>query len=479
MELPSGNRLNPPSSSVSSRRRRQRFLSEGGRVDRISALPDDLLLQVLCRLRCARTAALTSAVARPWRGLWRHLTELSFREIAPDALEAALGLVARPAISLLEIDIPEEHRGEIDPARVSALLRTAARLAPTALVFTACGNCSVAPIEVPVFHRATSIKLEVHNLCLTPPAHGLEFPVLERLSVGGGYAFDTDEFIQRCPRLRVLEVGNRCRLHKIKVHSTTIEELVVSDDCWANGIDIMAPALKQLKLSIRMDSQFSVSFSAPMVENLWWDFSCPSQNVGDDGWRMLHLSLWKKESVNTLRLTIDAGPSMLMDLEDYAEAYAPFADRNFSEEIASLPNFSVLQLHLIRRGHAFGPVVSNLLGICTFIQKLKVDINEFTCTGVCPPNCPCEQPQNWRSQTISLAALEEVEIEGSEGTGGEIAFLKLLFRSAPLMKTMTMKLHPENLPTSRGCKETYKILRENPSVKCRVYCSGGEEVLYP
>ena len=476
MELRSGHRLNPPSLSVP--RRRRPFRSEGGGTDRISALPDDLLLQVLVRLRCARTAALTSAVARPWRGLWRYLTELSFREIAPDALEAALGQVARPAISLLEIDIPEEHRDEIDPARVSALLRTAARLAPTALVFTACGNCTEAPIEVPVFHRATSIKLEVHNLCLTPPAHGLEFPVLERLSIAG-CGFDMDKLIQRCPRLRVLEVGNGGRLCKIKVHSTTIEELVVSDNCWLDGIDILAPALKQLKLSISMYSQFSVSFSAPMVENLWWDFACPFQNVGDDGWRMLHLSLWNKESVNTLRLTIDAGPSMLMDLEDYAEAYAPFADRNFSEEIASLPNFSVLQLHLIRRGHAFGPVVSNLLGICTFIQKLKVDINKFMCTGVCPPNCPCDQPQNWRSQTISLAALEEVEIEGSEGTGGEIAFLKLLFRSAPLMKTMTMTLHPENLPTSRGCKKTYRILRENPSVKCRVYCSGGEEVLYP
>ncbi|XP_044434971.1 putative F-box/FBD/LRR-repeat protein At3g49030 [Triticum aestivum] len=226
MELPSGDRLNPPSSSVSSRRRR--FRSEGVRADRISALPDDLLLQVLVRLRCARTAALTSAVARRWRALWRYLAELSFRGIAPDALEDALVQVARPTISLLEIDIPEEHRDQIDPARVSALLRTAARLAPTALVFTACGNFKdgTIPIEVPVFHRATSIKLEVQNLYLTPPAHGLEFPVLERLSVAG-FRFDMDELIQRCPRLRVLGVGNGWGLGMIRVHSPTIEELVV------------------------------------------------------------------------------------------------------------------------------------------------------------------------------------------------------------------------------------------------------------
>lgn len=305
MELRSGHRLNAPPSSVP--RHRRPFRSEGGGVDRISALPDDLLLQVLVRLRCARTAALTGALARRWRGLWRYLTELSFREIAPDAVEAALVQVASPTISLLEIDIPEEHRDQIDPARVSALLRTSARLAPTALVFTVCGNCKddSIPIEVPVFHRATSIKLKVRNLYLAPPAHGLEFPVLERLSVAG-FCFDMDELIQRCPRLRVLEVSNGRGLGKIIVHSPTIEELVVDYTRDVNGIDIMAPVLKKFELWTWMSSDFSVSFNAPMVENLWWDIYCNFQNVGIDVWRLRRLSLWKKESVNTLWLFIDA-----------------------------------------------------------------------------------------------------------------------------------------------------------------------------
>ncbi|KAM3191306.1 hypothetical protein ACQJBY_068917 [Aegilops geniculata] len=163
----------------------------------------------------------------------------------------------------------------------------------------------------------------------------------------------------------------------------------------------------------------------------------------------------------------------------HLQFYALDAARNFSQEIASLPKFSVLHLSLVTRGHIFGPLMLNLLGICTVIQKLEVVIDKVTCRKVCPSNCPCEQPQNWRSQTISLAALEEVEIECFEGTGDEIDFLKLLFRSTPLMKTMTMTLSPEVLPTSRGCKKTYRIFRENPSVKCRVYRSGGEEVPYP
>ena len=216
-----------------------------------------------------------------------------------------------------------------------------------------------------------------------------------------------------------------------------------------------------------MSSDFSVSFNAPMVENLRWDIYCNFQNVGIDVWRLRRVGLWKKESVNTLWLFI------------HAPVYALDAERNSSQEIASLPNFSVLQLRLVTRGHIFGPLVLNLLGICNVIQNLKVTIDKDTCRQVCPSNCPCEQPQNWRRQTISLPALEEVEIKGFEGNGDEIDFLKLLFRCTPLMKTMTVTLAPEVLPTSRGCEKTYRIFRENPSVKCRVYRSGGEEVLYP
>ncbi|GJN32321.1 hypothetical protein PR202_gb20820 [Eleusine coracana subsp. coracana] len=41
-----------------------------GDEDRISALPDDMLLQVLSRLRWARAAAHTGLLARRWRGIW-------------------------------------------------------------------------------------------------------------------------------------------------------------------------------------------------------------------------------------------------------------------------------------------------------------------------------------------------------------------------------------------------------------------------
>ncbi|OEL32802.1 hypothetical protein BAE44_0006180, partial [Dichanthelium oligosanthes] len=92
--------------------------------DRISRLPDDLLLDILAHLCCARAAAHTSLLSRRWRGLWRHLPELSFREIAPAALNAALANVARKELSLLDISITIPWHYRFSSADLALLLGT-------------------------------------------------------------------------------------------------------------------------------------------------------------------------------------------------------------------------------------------------------------------------------------------------------------------------------------------------------------------
>ena len=94
---------------------------------------------------------------------------------------------------------------------------------------------------------------------------------------------------------------------------------------------------------------------------------------------------------------------------------------------------------------------------------------------MCSPDCPCDQPQNWRSQNISLKGLEVVEIKNFKGCGHEVDFLKLLFRCAPLTK-VTVKLAPNVVTYSRGCKDVLKVFRANPSADCHVYNKRGIEV---
>ena len=61
----------------------------------------------------------------------------------------------------------------------------------------------------------------------------------------------------------------------------------------------------------------------------------------------------------------------------------------------------------------------------------------------CLENCPCNEPKNWRSQSISLTHLEEVEINNFKGGDHEIDLVTMALRWAPRLKTMTIKLADE------------------------------------
>ena len=96
MRLRSGRCLAPPVAAPRGAARRVRPRrtpdgSDGVGEDRLSSLPLDLQLEVLARLHCARGAARTSVLSRPWRGLWTQLRELTFDgNVDPDSLAGTL-----------------------------------------------------------------------------------------------------------------------------------------------------------------------------------------------------------------------------------------------------------------------------------------------------------------------------------------------------------------------------------------------------
>ncbi|XP_051188615.2 uncharacterized protein [Lolium perenne] len=240
------------------------------------------------------------------------------------------------------------------------------------------------------------IKLHVANLYLTLPARRVEFPMLERLSVAH-CRFDNMnmvELISRCPHLRVLEVDHCWRLDTLKVHSATIEELVVDD--WLTNVDIVAPVLKKFRLKSTMERCFSVSFSAPMVEYLSWSFSFHHQNVGIGDirlWCVRGLSLQTKQRAHVLLLDIDFAHEEFL------------VDSDLFQQISPLPEFSVLEMYLGSYGHVFGAMMLDLLGTCNAITRLKVTMRSSPRTQACPPECLCDEFPNWRSQTIPMAVV--------------------------------------------------------------------------
>ncbi|KAE8792216.1 hypothetical protein D1007_33378 [Hordeum vulgare] len=261
----------------SGRRRRLRSSSPTDE-DGISALPDDLLLLVLARLRCTREAARTGVLSRRWRGLWTRLHEIVFHDLPLPSLEPALGRIDSPAVSLLEIRVPDAdgtkpHADEYPG--FNSLLRAAARLAPEEFIFrTTLGlpdDRSVV-VDLPCFHRTTSIVMDTYLLTLRVPA-GVDFPALQTLSLSGRVRVSyLDPLLSCCPRLRTLRLRSIVGVGGLTVSSPSLQELIIVGLYQRkHRIDIVAPMLKQLTMSFLSSGVASISVLAPMAEKVMWD----------------------------------------------------------------------------------------------------------------------------------------------------------------------------------------------------------------
>uniref|UniRef100_A0ACD5ZD26 Uncharacterized protein n=1 Tax=Avena sativa TaxID=4498 RepID=A0ACD5ZD26_AVESA len=455
------------------RRRSSRLLDIADRPDLISTLPDDLLLLVLARLPCASAAARTGVLSRRWRGLWARLRRIVFSEIPFHSLEPVLARISPPppAVSLLEIRLPKprervrkEHRA--DTARLSSLLCAAARIDPEELFLVIPSRFVGGSLRLvlPCFHRATSIRLEICSNSHCVPA-GVEFPALETLSLSNCKA-DLDAFLSRCPRLRTLQHAN-VRLHKavLRVNSPLLQELVVDGaGTWMNHVNIVAPVLTQLTMSLHFYHEGGISVLAPMVEKVSYSSSL---DIEFGLWTLRKLSLQKAERQGHL-------PSL--HIHACIRSTSFHGVENITEiEKHMIAEFIVLELHLDPKGHVFGALAFHLLGmnqVCSTLQRLNVILKGSTMKKECPLGCPCE-PLNWRSQTISLNALEEVEINGFDGDDHEIDFLRLIFKCAPMLKTVTVKLSHEVSSRNDECTGIYDIFRAYSSVQCYVYLNSG------
>ncbi|CAM0878370.1 unnamed protein product [Alopecurus aequalis] len=174
-------------------------------ADCISNLPDDMILLVLARLRCIRSAVRTGVLSHRWHGLWMRLTDLVFRGVAPGMIQAALSRFDTASITGTTCRLAR-HPPSMRCA--DSLLRAAALFSPAGLVFVIPPEVSgyrdgyFNEIHLPGFRHATSIELDTQLLDVRPPAAG-EFPALERLSVSGKINY-IDTLVTRCPCLRFL-----------------------------------------------------------------------------------------------------------------------------------------------------------------------------------------------------------------------------------------------------------------------------------
>jgi hypothetical protein len=281
MLLRSGRRLRPWQGPA---RRRGR-----GGEDRLSALPDAVLLLVLARLGSTAEVARTSGVARRWRPLWTELDVLVFRRVDPDTLAGLLARARHPNLRRLEIQISRLDL-PLPAWQMSSLLRAAEEHNPEELVFNVASRDYLGvPFQLPCFARATSINLRIWNRSFALPPAG-SFARLERLALSL-CCVDPGEFLPRCPRLRVLRMDCFWTQHAVDVHSASLQELVLNDmpqpdaagDTTPRRVNIAAPMLREFNLQTFGDVEMMASFSAPapMVETLSFRyFAIPCRAIG-------------------------------------------------------------------------------------------------------------------------------------------------------------------------------------------------------
>ncbi|TVU39253.1 hypothetical protein EJB05_12662, partial [Eragrostis curvula] len=420
---------------------------EGDGVDRLSDLSDDVLLDIIDRLCSVHAAARTSILSRRWRGLWTGLSEVVL-DVDPCKAESVLTQLALPMLKCLDIYLNRW----MTPRQLSAILCVAARLAPEKrfAISTAHRVVGDDTIQLPCFYNTTALELDMVGAPFTLPQSG-EFTALRDLSLTW-CRIDPAALLAMCPSLRVLEINDCCALTAVTVHSSSLEKLSLCGTQWEiSSIDIAAPELKELKLDVEMTDEFSASILVPMLQKLDWDCSFPDHNVGVG-------ELWRLRSICERKIYGYHVVSMYI----YCDPYRMDTYRSFEQVITQLPvtKFTVLELDFLTEGHVFGSLALHLLRIQPVIQKLKIVIGDHKEKEPCPISWPCEQPNNWRDESVALMDLEMVEIVGFTGKDHENDFIRLLFRGATMLKSMVVRVSYKVSLSDNGYKKLCEIFRE-------------------
>jgi hypothetical protein len=203
-----------------------------------------------------------------------RVLRVTFRNVTLHSLEETLATleVAGPfnfQLSLLGFeDIYTTH--DTKDTCFASVLRTAARLSSQEFLFNTCYPKQLTTEPFPNFHHTTAIQINLGAFITLEPMPGSDFSDLERLSLSCNNV-NLATLVPLCARLRELRVTEA--RGDIKVHSKSLQKLDVSTDKYmhCDNIDILTPALEDLKMVDQGYGDTSVSIFAPTVEKIWWD----------------------------------------------------------------------------------------------------------------------------------------------------------------------------------------------------------------
>ncbi|KAL3652542.1 hypothetical protein CASFOL_002223 [Castilleja foliolosa] len=236
-------------------------------IDRLSTLPDDLIIRILCFLPTKNSIA-TSILAKRWRLLWAHVPHLDFDSEAPhpimccsDIIYNVLSLHKAQTINTFRLRFMDNiFNNEFDDW-VKALVERNVRKIDVTLDY------QLIFLPLCLFSCKTLVDLRL-NLCGNIPDWGnVHLPALKRLHLDM-VGYESDESLPHlllgCPVLEELIVDRFVskpdpKVACLNVNSSRIIKLVIRshscDDHFVYSVRIRTPALRYLlvKDSVSMD----------------------------------------------------------------------------------------------------------------------------------------------------------------------------------------------------------------------------------
>ncbi|XP_051212469.1 putative F-box/FBD/LRR-repeat protein At4g03220 [Lolium perenne] len=266
-------------------------LSDGGdrgSEDRLSDLPEDLLLRILANIRDVAVAARTSVLSSRWRRLWRQLPALNFPFPSdPHHIRLALQSHEAPALRLLEAGVLDGTPDSVAPWLLNVAPRLFGRLSLTSRAAQDGSEEDMADergaFELPCFQNAASIRLELGPLGISMPPLGV-FTRLNDLSLvcvqlHGPCMLGDLVSSPRCPVLRKLVVKEASGLGNLAIHSDSLIAISLKDvhlhpaDALGLGhVTIESKSLLQIELT-SVHSLQQLTVTAPALERIYVD-SC-------------------------------------------------------------------------------------------------------------------------------------------------------------------------------------------------------------
>ncbi|XBI62735.1 hypothetical protein VPH35_043296 [Triticum aestivum] len=423
-----------------------------GDEDRLSVLPDDILIDILAKLHRTTMDARTSVLSRRWRGLWKLLPVLNF----PLGTEPPLGIEPKHIVSALT-----SHEAPVIRHLIVSLREAAAEsvamwlpiIAPRLFGELSIFNLrwdrdrEIGTVELPCFQSADRIclNLDDHGLALPPSGVFARLTYLRMISIRMRGPCRLGDIVSspRCPLLQklflrdsyvqddvvvihsesLLEIGiDNVLLHHdalgLRILAICSESVLQIDlkNLALRQLLVVAPALISLKekgthyIADAVDlSQPVVNISAPQLMLLEWNASYDRSSVQFG--KMAHLQ-W-----------LHAG--QFLDMSEH-QCY-------LMEDMPRLPYILFLSVNVAANEHSFGASLFHVLRLCSSVRKLTiafdVSTRQLEAQTTCSLGCICHQPPNWKTDELLL------------GTENEVAFVERFLNWATVLKEMTITFH--------------------------------------